>query len=176
MHTNFSRYFFEGFQCFDDNSGRVVVQIKGAQVFQGGDLDGQIKWSLTNANGDIIRRNWVQILESQFNNSINQGGGPPFDYGVVDLAIEILGLPEGSYTFYFEDANGCTEEKQITIEKSVPITATLGVTWMVAVDNSFVMEKQMVNYLPAGLYLVVGLYSGIHIQMKLITDERFWTI
>ena len=114
---------FEGFQCFDDNSGRVVVQIKGAQVFQGGDLDGQIKWSLTNANGDIIRSNGTNTGQSNY--SSNQGGGPPFDYGVVDLAIEILGLPEGTYTFYFEDANGCTEEKQITIEKSVPITASL---------------------------------------------------
>ena len=100
-----------------------MVQIKGAQVFQGGDLDGQIKWSLTNANGDIIRSNGTNTGQSNY--SSNQGGGPPFDYGVVDLAIEILGLPEGTYTFYFEDANGCTEEKQITIEKSVPITASL---------------------------------------------------
>ena len=67
-----------------------MVQIKGAQVFQGGDLDGQIKWSLTNANGDIIRSNGTNTGQSNY--SSNQGGGPPFDYGVVDLAIEILGL------------------------------------------------------------------------------------
>ncbi len=114
---------FEGFQCFDDSSGSVVVEIKGAQVFQGGELDRQIKWNLKNSSGDIIRSNGTNANQSNY--SSNQGKGPPFDYGVVDLSIEILGLPEGVYTFYFEDANGCTEEKQITIEKSVPIEASL---------------------------------------------------
>ena len=42
------------------------MQIKGAQVFQGGDLDGQIKWSLTNANGDIIRSNGTNTGQSNY--------------------------------------------------------------------------------------------------------------
>ena len=74
---------FEGFQCFDDSSGSVVVEIKGAQVFQGGELDRQIKWNLKNSSGDIIRSNGTNANQSNY--SSNQGKGPPFDLSLIHI-------------------------------------------------------------------------------------------
>ena len=123
-YTFGSEVIFQGFQCFDDTTGLGVVKIQGARIFEGGDYDGSIKWELKDSSGTVIRNN-SSPGSSIFRSATQSPHNPPFDYGNMNLTLEFPGLEAGTYTFVFEDFNGCTQIETIEVKKPLEILSEL---------------------------------------------------
>ena len=123
-YTFGSEVIFQGFQCFDDTTGLGVVKIQGARIFEGGDYDGSIKWELKDSSGTVIRNN-SSPGSSIFRSATQSPHNPPFDYGNMNLTLEFPGLEAGTYTFVFEDFNGCTQTETIEVKKPLEILSEL---------------------------------------------------
>ena len=114
---------FNGFKCFDDDSGSVSIKVIGARINEDGPFAGLIEWYIKDSSGTIIRGNSNGNVDNS-SSYISQGatwdgtGDSPFDYGNLNFTIEIVGLAEGTYEFFFKDANGCSKTANITVAKS----------------------------------------------------------
>ena len=121
---------FNGFKCFDDDSGSVSIKVIGARINEDGPFAGLIEWYIKDSNGTIIRGNSNGNVDNS-STYISQGGTwdgtgeSPFDYGNLNFTIEVVGLDEGTYEFFFKDANGCSKTANITVAKSLPIKAEI---------------------------------------------------
>lgn len=121
---------FSGFKCFDDDSGSVSIKVIGARINEDGPFAGLIEWFIKDSSGTIIRGNSNGNIDNS-SSYISQGatwdgtGDSPFDYGNLNFTIEIVGLAEGTYEFFFKDANGCSKTANITVAKSLPIKAEI---------------------------------------------------
>ena len=121
---------FNGFKCFDDDSGSVSIKVIGARINEDGPFAGLIEWYIKDSNGIIIRGNSNGNVDNS-SSYISQGatwdgtGKSPFGFGNLNFTIEVVGLDEGTYEFFFKDANGCSKTANITVAKSLPIKAEI---------------------------------------------------
>ena len=103
---------FAGFQCYDDSSGKAVINIQGAA--------NEITWTLKNSSGTTLVANSDNNLYTPSSNYDPLNA----DFTPQNFTITIPNLSEGDYTFSFVDGNLCESEKEFTVKKPEEIEKT----------------------------------------------------